>query len=217
MAEPFSAETSRGERIEHTPEGRAIANILGPHYIVHRLKPIPVLDFCREVWRKDEIPVLYGRKGIGKSGVLIPYLREQVGDLLPMETGGGRKTQASPIEKPVFFLSVTGFHNDNEIGNQLKSTTAGYELSTNKKYDSAELLLHPPIEAVIDIAKALYGDSPTFNEGELHSRKWRGAFEEVAGILNDNSRDYTLREAMNKLHRLAERASYFRQRKLWFF
>src|SRR3989344_1428099 len=110
MAETFSPEMSGNERIEHTPKGKAVTNILGPYYIAHLFKPIPVLDFCRGVWEKDEVPLLYGQKGIGKSGVLIPYLREQVEELFPMETGGRRKTQNSSAEKPLGFLSVTAFY-----------------------------------------------------------------------------------------------------------
>lgn len=199
--------------VEYTAKGKAVRSVLGPFYRVRGRGDIyDALTFCRRVWESGVVPVMYGQKGIGKSGVLVPYIEDHEPDTFVIQAGSKRKVGTGVPVHAMAFLSIQGENLGNQIDSQLRTLREQFNLPEYWKYEVGELTLRPSEEGVKEIARAMYGDHPSFTDSGLHSYWWKGTFKKITDILNDSSRGYTLAAGMDELKKLASRSGNFKKR-----
>lgn len=105
--------------------------IVGPFYKIDG--KANVLYFCRESWQEDKIPFLYGRKQIGKTGILTPYLRSALGgDVAIFEPGSAELRNLTELPRnSIVLAAVHGKENvyyDRQCDIQIENMCVGTNL-----------------------------------------------------------------------------------------
>ena len=107
------------ESVNHEPEGiptqPSWPEIIGPFYKIDGKEN--VLWFCRESWQEDKIPFLFGRKQIGKTGILTPYLKSALGENVAVfETGSFELAKLDKLPHNIIILAtVHGIESEHYI------------------------------------------------------------------------------------------------------
>lgn len=98
--------------------------IIGPFYKIDGKENI--LWFCRESWQEDKIPFLFGKKQIGKTGILTPYLKSALGgNIAIFDTGSLELDKLNKLPPKIIFLaSIDGNESEN------------YDIQCNKQIEN---------------------------------------------------------------------------------
>jgi|SRR3989344_1164547 len=203
----------------------AIAQALGPGYEVFGRTYYSVPELCETAWIEGDIPLIHGRHGIGKSGVLVPYLRNLYPNVKVVDEDEKIEDMSGgPINRVVVVASFKGAYGDtNQLdlrdtqNTQLKRLAYYGGIPIPFKGDGGELLFKTTVEHVQDVARAAFSDHPHFDEAGLVHWRFRRGFQRISDMLNDNSKSHTLRPALANLIYLAQDAEFFRKRVFGFF
>lgn len=118
MSESVRHEINRAPTRPDWPE------IIGPFYKIDGTGN--VLYFCRESWQDGKTPFLFGRKQIGKTGILAPYLKSALGeDVAIFEPSSVELSRLTELPRSIIVLAtVQGEESasyDTQCNNQIES------------------------------------------------------------------------------------------------
>lgn len=138
----------------------AVVEALGHAYKVYTASgQVPVARFCAETWEADKVPVLYGVQGIGKTGVIEPYLRALPNGSTSQFEIGSEKQHSPDFARPVLFVTIRnpGQSTQHEIDHDIRDLKNLYPELENRTFSPNELSFYPNGQQVVHIIQETIG------------------------------------------------------------
>lgn len=184
MAETGAYTTEMGETTNHLNW----QEVIGPFYKIDGKDN--TLWFCRESWQNAKIPFLYGRKQIGKTNILSPYLKSALGkDVSIFEPSDDFDRLVSLSPHTIILASIHGTEEDTydvQCNNQIKMMCNHSKLFRPDMFNRGRIELKLNNDDVDLMVRHLTG-SDTKNSGlgyVLGRRKVVSAFHQYRPISN---------------------------------